>query len=393
MKAVDHQVQLFDQDFQGGEVFNDNQPYVLGSEVPATGEHGASCLNNDTGYSADSYVRAFITSLPSTGAFSLNVNGSGSWVPDGADSETATYEGYVDGASNGTADITLNNGITINQVTLDSSIEVQDPEQQVQRRLAHLLESSADISDTVARNARLLRVLSSSLQPTDAAFVLRTLIKTLSSDMTVTDELIRSVVSAGEAVQRTLDSALDVLDDIEKRLMLNRLLSGDVDIVDELVREVIVQGATERTLTDELGVVDAVVKQLHLFGLLTDELALTDELVRSIISGLVVARTVETDAEVFDTLQQHSLLDRDVLSTIVIADELLRHTQLFRQLIEDVGLTDELVAELVRSFHEVVLSDSIDVSDEVITSLVTALIAAGIIVPGVERKSIVYKAE
>ena len=85
---------------------------VLGSAIPATGEHGASYLYNDLSLPADNdkEIRGLIVTLPSDGTFYAWEDGSFSLVgaPDGE--YTFTYLLYVDGVDGGTATSTISIG-------------------------------------------------------------------------------------------------------------------------------------------------------------------------------------------------------------------------------------------------------------------------------------------
>lgn len=96
----------------GAYVIGDTGLGVLGSEVPSTGEHGASYLYNDLSLPADAgkEIRGLIVTPPSAGTFFAYEDGSFSLVgaPDGE--YTFTYRLFVDGADLGTATATINIG-------------------------------------------------------------------------------------------------------------------------------------------------------------------------------------------------------------------------------------------------------------------------------------------
>lgn len=85
---------------------------ILGSEVPSTGEDGASFIYNDLSLPADNDKEyyAVITSSPAAGTLTIYSDSSFDFTgaPDGAYS--ATYELYEDGISKGTGTIALTVG-------------------------------------------------------------------------------------------------------------------------------------------------------------------------------------------------------------------------------------------------------------------------------------------
>ena len=82
----------------GAVVVGDAGHGVLGSEVPAGGQHGASILYNDLSLPADANreVRALVTAWPASGTLFVYEDGSFTFsAPDGAYS--FQYQLYVDG--------------------------------------------------------------------------------------------------------------------------------------------------------------------------------------------------------------------------------------------------------------------------------------------------------
>lgn len=113
----------------GALVVGDRGLGVLGSDIPATGEHGAGYVYNDLSLPADAgkEVRGLIVTPPSAGQFFAYEDTSFTFVgaPDGA--YTFVYRLFVDGADLGTATATLNVGsVTTVNLTGNNATQINN---------------------------------------------------------------------------------------------------------------------------------------------------------------------------------------------------------------------------------------------------------------------------
>jgi len=218
--------------------------------------------------------------------------------------------------------------------------------------------------------------------------------RTLSSSIDTQDQQ-----QAYELKVRQLLDQLNIQDPIIVEKLLYRLLSSNVDLTDVIVRTIVEGFVAERTLSSSISVNDLVLSYELKYRLLVSNTDIVDLITRTITSGaIVVERTLQSNLEVVDKELIEKQVSRYVLSTVSIVDAILQDKLLYRLLSDNPDVVDSIIRTLEQAPQDYVrtLVDNIDLQDEISRELfgllrgfvVTALTTQPIIVDTKKRYNI-----
>lgn len=177
---------------------------------------------------------------------------------------------------------------------------------------------------------------------------------------------------------------------------LSRVLTDTVALADYIISTIIQYGTIHSiTLSDSVPLLDTVATayQRNFGRLLDDSIPLADSII-ALLQGRIVSRELLDIVLLDDAVQVEVVrnLLRTLLEPIGLTDSSQHFINRMQTLGENIQITDALTSAYIRQL-QVLLTDNVVLSDSTIISLVTALIAAGVIVFGAEFKVIDYEPE
>lgn len=167
---------------------------------------------------------------------------------------------------------------------------------------------------------------------------------------------------------RSLESSTSVYDAVTiatVRAEILRILADTASLRDEAKTAI----HATRGLQSSSIVSDVIAKEILYSRLMQNALDVSDSLsaiIATIFSALLRDEIAVQDSVSIETLRQ---IAKVLTDSIGIVDSALRSTDLYRLLSENVESFDDILASIITSFAERVLSDSIAVSDEIMRQL------------------------
>lgn len=261
--------------------------------------------------------------------------------------------GYVDNTANVTRAVNLYFGD-------DSGTDLPEDETTTTATYNPWIEFTADISFQTAGQTA---TLTDTLSVADDSLAYRTAFRHAESTLTLADQLALTrsltriledalVVSEGDLLTSTIyeviaEDAMTLSDALLKNLRIVRFLSDDTTLVDELVSSITgQQNVIQATLTSELALVDQVVRTVEMVRFLSDTLDLLDATLAATLRDAVLSDTVTVVDAVILTNRIARLLE----SGVALDDAVRLSLLLTRTLADALTLGDNASTSITQYF-------------------------------------------
>ena len=213
-------------------------------------------------------------------------------------------------------------------------------------------------------------------------------------------------VSAVVINERTLSDAMNITDSTDVYRLLLKVISDNLGVSDSVTIEAI-RAVTERvltsalTLTDSIGVArekailitdnidieELIRTQRWRFKLLNDSVEIFDNIIAQ-IQGRIVTALLQDSLDITDTAFVTREFTKQLLSTITLTDSIIHDSLFFKLLSDNIDISDEIIATLIRQLREITLRDNLNVTDSIAITLVQLLVQWGIIKAGLREENI-----